>query len=291
MPQVVVAGPASWNSIVRVGALPTGPGTQFASGHDDALGGTSAGKALTLARLGVDVTLRTALGDDDAAAHIREALTHPRLTVAAAVGHGPSERHLNLMTPDGARASVYLHLPPDPGPVPAAVTEAVAWADVVVADLADHVRAVLPIARAAGVPLWCDLHDWDGVTGFHREFADAADVVVASEERLPGVRAFLAERVAAGARWAVCTAGARGAVGLGRTEGWVQVPAVPVARVLDTNGAGDAFVAGLLLGHLEGRDLRAAMHLGAAAGALTVASPGLVADADADTVHALAGPL
>jgi hypothetical protein len=33
------------------------------------------------------------------------------------------------------------------------------------------------------------------------------------------------------------------------------------------------------------------MPLGAAAGALAVASPGLVADADADAVHALAGPL
>lgn len=289
MAQVVVAGPASWNSIVLVDALPTGPGMQFASGHEDTLGGTSAGKALTLARLGVDVTLRTALGDDDVAQLIRAALTHPRLTVAAAVGHGPSERHLNLMTPDGARASIYLHVPPDPGPVPPEVADAIARADVVVADLADHARAVLPLARAAGVPVWCDLHDYDGVAPFHREFADAADVVVVSGERLPDVRPFLAERVAAGARWVVCTLGAAGAVGLGRVEGWVQVPALAVERVLDTNGAGDAFVAGLLLGHLEGRALHEAMRLGAAAGARAVASPGLAADADADGVHALAG--
>lgn len=289
MPHVLVAGPASWNTIVRVPALPTAAGMSVASGYEETLGGTSAGKALTLARLGLHVTLRTALGDDDAAAHIRAALAHPHLTVVPGTGGGPSERHLNLMTPDGGRASIYLHFPPDPGPVPREVADAVARADVVVADLADHARAVLALARAADVPVWCDLHDWDGEAEFHRAFADAADVLVVSGDRLPDPRAFLAERVAAGARWAVCTLGAQGAVGLGRTEGWVDVPAVPVERVLDTNGAGDAFVAGLLLGHLEGRDLSASMSLGAAAGALAVASPGLVSDADADAVHRLAG--
>jgi sugar/nucleoside kinase (ribokinase family) len=290
MPHVVVAGPASWNTLVQMPALPE-PRAQtiFALGHADGLGGTSAGKALTLARLGIDVTLRTALGADDLADRISSALDHPRLTLAAARGHGPSERHLNLMAPDGSRLSIYLDLPPGPGPVPDAVRDAITRADVVVADLADHARQVIPLARAAGVPLWCDLHDYDGVAEFHREFAGAADVVVLSGERLADPRAFLAERVAAGARWAVCTLGARGAVGLGRAEGWVEVAAVPVT-VLDTNGAGDAFVSGLLLGHLEGRELAEAMHLGAAAGALAVASPDLVADVDADAVHALAGP-
>jgi sugar/nucleoside kinase (ribokinase family) len=289
MPHVVVAGPASWNTLVQMPALPEPRAqTLFALGHADGLGGTSAGKALSLARLGVDVTLRTALGDDGLADRITTALAHPRLTLAAARGHGPSEHHLNLMAPDGSRLSIYLDLPPDPGPVPDAVRAAIADADVVVVDLADHARQVIPLARAAGVPVWCDLHDYDGAAEFHREFADAADVVVLSGERLPDVRTFLDERIAAGARWAVCTLGARGAVGLGRTEGWVEVTAVPV-EVLDTNGAGDAFVSGLLLGHLEGRGLAESMRLGAAAGALAVASADLVADADADAVRALAG--
>jgi sugar/nucleoside kinase (ribokinase family) len=289
MPHVVVAGPASWNTLVQVPALPEPRAqTLFALGHTDGLGGTSAGKALTLARLGVDVTLRTALGDDELADRITAALDHPRLTLAAQRGRGPSERHLNLMAPDGSRLSIYLDLPPDPGPVPDAVRDAIAHADVVVTDLADHARQVIPLARAAGVPVWCDLHDYDGVAEFHREFAAAADVVVLSGERLPDVRAFLDERIAAGARWAVCTLGARGAVGLGRTEGWVEVAALPV-EVLDTNGAGDAFVSGLLLGHLDGCGLADAMRLGAAAGALAVASPGLVADTDSGAVRALAG--
>ena len=104
MPHVVVAGPATWNMMVEVPAFPEPrPQTVFATGHHEGLGGTSAGKALTLARLSVDVTLWTALGDDDVAERIATALVHPRLTMAVARGAGPSERHLNLMTPDGAR--------------------------------------------------------------------------------------------------------------------------------------------------------------------------------------------
>src|SRR3954462_549390 len=102
MPRVVVNGPASWNTLVRVPALPDGrPGPLYASGHVDGLGGTSAGKALDLARLGVDVTLRTALGDDGAADRIRAALAHERLTLLAPGATGPSERALKLLAGDG----------------------------------------------------------------------------------------------------------------------------------------------------------------------------------------------
>ncbi len=292
MPHVVVAGPASWNTLVDVDALPDGvPGTVVARGHRTGLGGTSAGKALSLARLGVDVTLRTALGDDAAAVAIERALDHPRLTLAAARGRGPSEQHLNLMAADGGRYSIYLHLPPEPGPLPGPVRTAVADADVVVADLADHAREVLRLARAAGREIWCDLHDWDGRTEFHREFAEAATVLVVSEDRLPDARAFLTARVAAGARWAICTRGSRGAVALGHTEGWVDVPAVPVDTVVDTNGAGDAFVAGTLLGRLEGRPLDVCLRLGAEAGALAVGSTDLAAPAlGPGSLHRAAGP-
>jgi sugar/nucleoside kinase (ribokinase family) len=41
-------------------------------------------------------------------------------------------------------------------------------------------------------------------------------------------------------------------VALGRDEGWLEALAVPVREVADTNRAGDAFVEGMLLGHLEG---------------------------------------
>ena len=291
MPHVLVAGPACWNTLVRVATLPDAhPQTIFATGHHDALGGTSAGKALGLARLGVNVTLRTVLGDDDAAARVRAALALPRLDLHAATSPGPTERHLNLMSDDGGRLSIYLDVPGGPGPAPAEVTDALTHAAVVVLDLADLSRELIPLARAAGIPVWCDIHDYDGHATFHRDFVEAADVLLVSDDRLDDPRAFLQSRVAAGTRWAVCTRGARGAMALGRDEGWLEVAAVPVTAVIDTNGAGDAFAAGMLLGHLESRPLAQCLQLGAAAGAMAVASADLVSPSmSASAIRRLAG--
>jgi sugar/nucleoside kinase (ribokinase family) len=219
------------------------------------------------------VTLSTVVGDDEEGRRIVAALTARGVEVLTAPSRNGSERHVNLMTPDGGRLSIYLTLPdaaPSPPP-PAALAAAV-----VVADLADHARPVLRAARAAGRPVWCDLHDWDGESEFHREFAGAADAVFASADRLPDPEAFLHTRIAAGARVAVCTRGASGALALAAGDDRiVAVPAVPVPAVVDTNGAGDAFFAGFLAAHLAGASLRECLERAAESGAYAVQSPGL----------------
>jgi len=265
VPRVLVNGPASWNTLVRLPALPE-PRSQtlFASGHHDGLGGTSAGKALTLAALGVDVTLRTALGDDREGGLVQAALTHPRISLVAQRVEC-TERHVNLMADDGSRVSLYLELPdPAPGPVPP-----FDGIDAAVLDLADHSRPLLPAARAAGVPVWCDVHDDDGVADYPRDFVAGADVLLVSAARLDDPRAYLADAVARGCRLAVCTNGAAGALALD-ADGWIEVPAAPVAEVVDTNGAGDAFLAGLLSGVLDGLPVERALARASAAGALAV---------------------
>ncbi|WP_203748497.1 carbohydrate kinase family protein [Cellulomonas chitinilytica] len=272
MPRVLVNGPAAWNTLVRLPALPeTRSHTLFADGHTDGLGGTSAGKAVTLAALGVDVTLRTVLGDDREARLVRHALTHPRVTVVGELARaGRTERHVNLMAADGGRVSIYLELP-EPSPVAAtAPTHLLAGVDAAVLDLADHSRPLLAEARAAGVPVWCDVHDDDGTADYPRAFADAADVLLVSDVRLPDPRAYLRARVDGGATLAVCSRGARGALALD-ADGWWEIPPAPVDEVVDTNGAGDAFLAGLLSGVLDGLDTARALARASACGALAVA--------------------
>ncbi|MDQ0373488.1 carbohydrate kinase family protein [Cellulomonas humilata] len=274
MPHVLVNGPASWNTLIRLPALPD-PRSQtlFASSHHDGLGGTSAGKALTLAALGVDVTLRTAIGDDGEGSRVRAALAHPRiLLVVQEVA--ATERHVNLMADDGARVSLYLELPsPGPGPVPS-----LDGVDAAVLDLADHSRPLLTAARAAGVPVWCDVHDDDGLADYPRDFAAAADVLLVSAARLTDPRAYLSGAVARGCRLAVCTDGGNGALALD-ADGWIEVPAAPVADVVDTNGAGDAFLAGLLSGVLDDLPVEAALARASAAGATAVTTRDLGAPA------------
>jgi sugar/nucleoside kinase (ribokinase family) len=60
----------------------------------------------------------------------------------------------------------------------------------------------------------------------------------------------------------VATRGEEGAVAVASGER-AQVPAEPVARVVDTTGAGDLFAAGFLFGHVRERPLAECLRLGA----------------------------
>lgn len=277
---VLVAGPASWNELVYLDALPEAtPHTVFARSSRRAVGGTSAGKALNLAALGRGVTLRTVLGADDEAGHVEAVLRAAGVDVVVdRTPDGRTERHLNLMGGAGERLSVYLHAPGDVPLAPASrarVDGALDAAPVAVVDLAPHALGVLDDAVARGVPVWCDVHDWDGLATFHRPWVEAATVLFLSSERLEDPAALMRARVAAGTALVVCTHGARGASALCADGTWTDVPAVPVARVVDTNGAGDGFFAGFLDAHLAGARVPDALAAGARHAAAVVASPDL----------------
>ncbi|AEI11781.1 carbohydrate kinase family protein [Cellulomonas gilvus] len=293
MSHVVVHGPASWNTVVHLDALPEPrPHMVLAREHHDGLGGTSAGKAVTLAALGVPTTLVTTLGDDDEAALVRRALHAGRggdalRVVPRPAVQGRTERHVNLVARDGARLSVYLELPSAPPPDDE-VLGLVRTARAAVLDLADSSRPLLDVARAAGVPVWCDVHDDDGAAPYARAFVAAADVLVVSGARLPDAAAYLDAAVVAGTTLAVCTRGAAGALARD-ADGWWEVEAAHAGPVLDTEGAGDAFLAGLLRATLAGAPHGRALAEAAAVGAIAVTTAGLGApQAEPAAVVALA---
>ncbi|MBL0887389.1 carbohydrate kinase family protein [Myceligenerans indicum] len=276
-PTTVVVGPASWNTLVRLDALPEPrPHTVFARETVRTVGGTSAGKALHLADLGTAATLVTAVGDDPEAELVLGALARAgdRLEVLAHRAPGPTEQHLNLMTDAGERVSVYLAVPAEPARLDDAhVAERLAAADNVVLDLAASSLELLDAARAGGAELWTDLHDYDGVSEFHQPFANACSHIFLNDDGTDdhaGVMRALLDR---GATTVVCTLGARGAVALTR-DGWAECPAEP-AEIVDTNGAGDAFFAGFLTAHLTGASTGECLRAGARQAVRALGSPHL----------------
>jgi len=269
---VFIAGPASWNSIVVLDRLPEPvPHMQFAEDSWDTVGGTSAGKALSLTALGRSTLLHALVADDEPGERVRAALGGAGVSALWGTAEA-TERHLNLMTRAGGRVSLYLSSPPaTDGADDADLGALMSGADAVVLDLAAEPLRLLPLARESGTPIWVDVHDYDGEAEFHRPFLDAADAVFCNADRLDDPLAFLRSRIDAGARLAVCTLGADGAVAIDSSGIEHRVAAVPV-DVVDTNGAGDAFLAGVLDAHLSGSAVPDALHAGARCAASVLGS-------------------
>lgn len=267
---VFVAGPASWNSIVVLDRLPEPvPHMQFAEESWETLGGTSAGKALSLTALGRPTLLYALTAADEPGERVRGALDGAGVRTVWGDGDA-TERHLNLMTREGGRVSLYLASPSaTDGAEDSAIRAAMVASDVIVLDLAAEPLRLLPAAKSTGRPIWVDVHDYDGEADFHRPFLAAADAVFCNADRLDDPVAFLRTRIEAGASLAVCTLGAEGAVAIDADGTEHRVPAAP-ADVVDTNGAGDAFLAGVLDARLEGLDLPTALAAGARTASLVL---------------------
>jgi sugar/nucleoside kinase (ribokinase family) len=77
----------------------------------------------------------------------------------------------------------------------------------------------------------------------------------------------------------VCTRGAKGAIAVDANGLEHAVDAVPVGTMIDSNGAGDAFTAGLIHGLVDrGWRLDRALRAAAIAGATAVMSRSLASD-------------
>ena len=109
----------------------------------------------------------------------------------------------------GSRSTCGCRSPRPPPVHDAALAGALAACDVAVVDLAEWSRPLLARARAAGKPVWCDVHDYDGTAAFHRPWVEAADVLLLNDDGMADPLPFMRARVAAGTSLVVCTRGAR----------------------------------------------------------------------------------
>ncbi|BCJ45470.1 hypothetical protein GCM10010168_80060 [Actinoplanes ianthinogenes] len=239
-------------------ARPRGPITDHVS-H------TGTCVALGLRALGEPVRVIDTLGDDEPGRRIAEAFQKWEIPLVAAPAPAGTRRAVNLMSPDGRRLSLYdgrdvpgYRLPESYYvPLPAGIRH-------VHVTIMDWARHLLPSLRAAGVTVSTDLHDWDGTNPYHLEFARQADLVFVSGVQLAG--RVPADRV-------VVTHGAGGA-DLITPDGVTHRDAVdPLAPIVDTNGAGDAFAAAFLAAWTAGKSDGECLDDGVIAGAYACTKP------------------
>ncbi|WFE31472.1 carbohydrate kinase family protein [Micromonospora sp. WMMD975] len=239
------------------------------------IGNTGAGVALAAHALGLRVTLVDVLGADPAGDVVRAALARTSVRTVLVDAPAGTRRSVSLVDPDGRRMSLY---DPRPWSGSAPFTDRelaalVAEAAHVHVSIMDWARDALPVLRG-GASVSTDLHDWDGENDYHRPFAEAADLVFVSGvtlgERAGAVVAGLAPRTV------LVTGGAAGATLYAPDTPPAHVPAAaPPAPVVDTNGAGDAFAAGLIAARLRGAGTRDAARYAARVAAAACAHDGM----------------
>ncbi len=209
----------------------------------------------------------------------------------------PTGRCLVLVSPDGQR-TMNTFLGAAQSLPPSALDEAlVAQAGILLlegylwdpAEPRAVMKRAVAVARAAGrkvalgvSAVFCIMNHRDDFLALLDR--GEIDILFANEEELlalSGLDDFEAALAAVAAKVGtlVATRGVAGAVAVRRGER-AEVPAEPVARVVDTTGAGDLFSAGFLAGQVQGRSLRDSLVMGAVAAAEVISHYGARPEAD-----------
>ncbi len=263
--KAAVVGHVEWVEFARVEVMPRTGSIAHAGETWEQAGGGGAVAALQLARLGVDVELYTALGDDELGKRARAELEAEGIRVLAAEVPEPQRRAFCHIDQGGERTITVLGEKLRPGGsdgrLPWEALDAVDAAYFVSGD-----AAALRQARRARV-----------LVATARELATLKTGAVALDA-LVGSAEDEAERYVPGdldpaPELVVSTSGALG--------GWAQPggpyqAAPPRGAVEDTYGCGDCFAAGLTYALASGVETSDALALAARCGAGALTGPGRV---------------
>jgi acarbose 7IV-phosphotransferase len=279
---VLVLGGAGVDTIVYVPELPLPYADSYPVPAIQARAGqTGDGVALGVHALGLRTHHIDVLGDDTEGALVRDLHARYGVPFTAVPTAAGTKRAVNLVSPDGRRLSLYdasRGAAEDrlPGPRVSALAAASRHVHV---SITHPCAEALPLLGDASVST--DLHNWDGQNPYHEPFARRADIVFLSAAALSDVEGTMRRILERGrAHTVVATAGALGAQVMLRGD---PVPRhVPVAPapgpVVDSNGAGDAFVSGYLFGYLHGESAWESARYGAVAGAHACTVPATAVD-------------
>ena len=270
---ILVIGGVGVDTVVRVPALPLPQADSLmVPPVHTLLGHTGNGVVRGAHALGMRAAVVDVIGDDPEGALIRSSFEHDGIPASFATNTAGTRRSVNLVSPDGRRLSLYDARADGFEPDPALWRNWLAGTRHVHVSIMDWARRALPDALGCGATTSTDLHDWDGRSDYHRDFAYGADTVFVSATALADEAGVVADIFSGGRAGAVIVMdGERGARIWDRAApaSPVRVPAVvlPDRPAIDSNGAGDSFVAAFLHARLMGRTLAEAGRAGAVGGA------------------------
>jgi sugar/nucleoside kinase (ribokinase family) len=274
MHRIAILGGTTFDHIVHLNELPKPiPHTIHVAPFHEATGSTGAGKALSLAKLGMPIKLYSVLGNDSYGMAIVEHLRQENIDFTFDFDPSGTERHFNIMDSEGGRISMFVTQSSENPPISLqAVSSIVDWADVIVINIISYCKHLTEMVASTGKPVWTDLHDYDGVSSYHEPFIKASRFIHLSSDNLPDYRPTMQRFIDEGKELVVCTHGKQGATALTSSYEWFEQDAIFEYPLVDSNGAGDCFFSAFLAGYLKDYSIRKCLRMGAIAGALATSS-------------------
>ncbi|QDP97840.1 ribokinase [Microlunatus elymi] len=284
---VIVVGSANQDYVIDSTGLPEPGETRLANGMKKLTGGKGANQAVAAARLGAAVHFVGAIGDDDDGRRMITALRDEGIdTEAVEVTDEPTGLALVNVLPGGENAITVVPganftVTADRAAEEVRRLAASGGVLVVQAEIpVNTIGAAVAAADEAGLRPVINLAPYTQLPDEVLALADplvvneveAADMIGRIIRDIPEVLEAAAELVGR-ARSVVITLGGAGACwATADDSGHVAPP--PVDEVVDTTGAGDAFVGGLARQLAESADLAAAVRYGVAVGTFAVTRAG-----------------
>ena len=257
------------------------------------LGGCAANTAISLARLGVPTAVQGCVGQDGFGDLVLDWLRRDGIETGAIQRTAAAGTSTTLILIDSTGERTYIHCFGADGHIDAGALDMATIRAARVLHLAgvllmpgfdgDPQARVLAEAQAAGVTTcvdtaWDDTGRWIQAVGPLLPHTDLFLPSLPEAQKLTGLDR--PEEVAqalldAGAKLVGLKMGPEGSY-VRTAEVELRLPAYPV-EVIDGSGAGDAFVAGFLYGHLQGWDLEKTTRFANALGGIATTAPGTTA--------------
>lgn len=280
MKKVFIIGGTTFDQIIYLNELPGNtPQTIHAAPFQETIGSTGAGKALNLTKLGVENTLYSVLGDDYFGQKIIQNLTENKVDFIYDFDPNGTERHINLMDSEGKRISIFITQSSqilDKSILK--IINSIKWADIIVLNIINYCRSIIPIIVRYEKPVWTDLHDYDGVNSYHNDFIDAAKYIHFSSDNLPNYFEVMERFIADGKELVICTHGKEGSTLLSKEGEKIKQNAILSYPMVDANGAGDSFFSGFLYGWMKKESLERCMQMGAICAGVCISSSNLASE-------------
>jgi ribokinase len=271
---IVVVGSANLDLVVRTDRLPGVGETVTGSTFGTGLGGKGLNQAVAAARLGGQVSLLCAVGDDDAGRQVRNFLAQAGVAVGGVreVSEPTGTAHITV---DAGGDNTIVVVPGANGALASIADEersVISAATIVLSVLEiplSRVIAAFTAARAGGART---LLTPAPVQALPDDLLRVTDVLVLNGGEAQALGADTTDAIGN----VVVTAGADGCDWRG-PDGAIRHLSAPEVEVVDTTGAGDCFTGALALALAEGRSMPDALAFATAAAAESVRRPGAAA--------------